>query len=151
LATRRFPAWFLGKWPKKQVICCSYGGDLATDFGRDVRNIVDSPEYQILFDTKLATDSKAANKWNTSEGGVYVAAGVNGPVTGRGADLGIIPDDPVKDRREAEALATQIGNQNWYTSTFYPRLMPGAALLLIRSWWINVRFSLAENQLSAKT
>lgn len=40
LAPRRFPAWFLGRHPNKQIICCSYGDDLAHEFGRDVWNIV---------------------------------------------------------------------------------------------------------------
>ena len=61
LASRRFPSWYIGRHPDRQIIAASYNGDLASDFGRDVRNIIDSPEYSQLFpDCELAADSRAA-------------------------------------------------------------------------------------------
>ena len=42
LASRRFPAWFLGANPTRHIIAASYNADFAADFGRDVRNIVAS-------------------------------------------------------------------------------------------------------------
>ena len=36
LASRRFPAWFIGRNPGKQIIAASYNSDLASDFGREV-------------------------------------------------------------------------------------------------------------------
>jgi hypothetical protein len=75
LASRRFPAWFMGRNGGKQIIAASYNSDLANDFGREVRNIVHSPEFSVLFEAKLAQDSKAANRWHTEQGGMYVAAG----------------------------------------------------------------------------
>jgi predicted phage terminase large subunit-like protein len=86
LASRRFPAWFLGRHPGKSIIAASYNSDLATDFGRQVRNIIAAEEYKAIFKTELAEDSRAANRWNTAEGGGYVAAGVGTAITGRGAD-----------------------------------------------------------------
>jgi hypothetical protein len=53
LASKRFPAWFLGKHPEKQFISVSATAELASDFGRDVRNIISSSEYKALFGTKL--------------------------------------------------------------------------------------------------
>src|SRR5574343_611881 len=53
LASRRFPAWYLGRNPNRQIIAASYNSDLASDFGREVRNIVASPEYGCVFDTRL--------------------------------------------------------------------------------------------------
>ena len=54
LASRRFPAWFLGKHPEKQFISASASATLAEDFGRDVRNLIASQEYAQIFDTRLA-------------------------------------------------------------------------------------------------
>jgi predicted phage terminase large subunit-like protein len=85
LASRRFPAWYLGAFPRHQIIAASYNSELASDFGREVRNIVGSREYRALFHTQLAPDSQAANRWHTSSGGSYVAAGVGTAITGRGA------------------------------------------------------------------
>jgi len=134
LASRRFPAWFLGRNPGKQVIAASYNSDLANDFGREVRNIVASPEFQNLFKVDLAEDSKAANRWHTNGGGMYVAAGVGTAITGRGADILLI-DDPFKDRKEADSELQRKTVWDWYTSTAYTRLMPGGAVIVINTRW----------------
>jgi predicted phage terminase large subunit-like protein len=134
LASRRFPAWFMGREPGKQVIAASYNSDLANDFGREVRNIVASPEFQVLFRVNLAQDSKAANRWHTDKGGMYVAAGVGTAITGRGADILLI-DDPFKDRQEADSELNRKSVWDWYTSTAYTRLMPGGAVVVINTRW----------------
>jgi hypothetical protein len=92
-ASYLFPAWFLGKYPEKKIIQTAHTAELATGFGRKVRNLVNTPDYQDVFRTKLSTDSKAAGRWNTHAGGDYFAIGVGGAVTGKGADVLII-DDP---------------------------------------------------------
>lgn len=134
LASRRFPAWYLGRNPGRQIIAASYNSDLATDFGREVRNIVDSTEYGCLFDTKLRDDSRAADRWNTDKGGAYVAAGVGTAVTGRGAHILLI-DDPLKDREEADSELRRQRVWDWYTSTAYTRLMPGGSVIVIQTRW----------------
>ena len=134
LASRRFPAWFLGRHPTKSIIAASYNSDLASDFGRQVRNIVSSEEYKPLFSTALAEDSRAANRWNTSQGGSYVAAGVGTAITGRGADVFLI-DDPIKDRQEADSEAQRQTVWDWYTSTAYTRLAPGGRIIDIQTRW----------------
>lgn len=134
LASRRFPAWFIGRMPGKQIIAASYNSDLASDFGREVRNIVSGPEFGALFQTSLAADSKAANRWHTGMGGMYVAAGVGTAITGRGADVLLI-DDPFKDREEADSELRRERVWDWYTSTAYTRLMPGGAVVVINTRW----------------
>lgn len=121
LASRRFPAWFLGRQPERSIIAASYNSDLASDFGREVRDIVGSREYSALFAAGLKPDSKAANRWHTTEGGMYVAAGVGTAVTGRGAHVLLI-DDPFKDREEADSDKRRETVWRWYTSTAYTRL-----------------------------
>jgi len=134
LASRRFPAFYVGRNADKQIIAASYNSDLANDFGREVRNIVDSPEFGVLFDVQLAPDSKAANRWHTNEGGMYVAAGVGTAITGRGADVLLI-DDPFKDREEADSELRRQRVWDWYTSTAYTRLMPDGAIVVINTRW----------------
>lgn len=121
LASRRFPAWFIGRNPKRNIIAASYNSELASDFGREVRNVVASRPYKALFATALAEDSTAANRWHTSDGGMYVAAGIGTAVTGRGAHILLI-DDPFKDREEADSAGHREKVWRWYTSTAYTRL-----------------------------
>lgn len=134
LSSKRFPAWFLGRNPNKSVIAASYNSDLATDFGRHVRNIVASKEYAALFETGLSQDSKAANRWNTNAGGGYIAAGVGTAITGRGADILLI-DDPLKDRAEADSELRRNLVWDWYTSTAYTRLAKGGRVIVIQTRW----------------
>lgn len=135
LASKRFPAWCLGKNPMRQIIAASYNSELASDFGRNVRNIVGSPEFTEVFaDVSLATDSAAANRMNTNKGGAYVAAGVGTAITGRGANIALI-DDPLKDREEADSQRRRDLVWDWYRSTLFTRLMPGGAVVLIQTRW----------------
>ena len=58
LATIKFPAWFMGRNPNKSVISTSYTQELASTFGRSVRNICRSPEYTTIFpNVELSDDS----------------------------------------------------------------------------------------------
>jgi hypothetical protein len=135
LVSKRFPAWYLGRNPHKEIIAASYGSDLARDFGRAARNIVASEEYQSIFPyCRLAADTSAADRWMTMDGGSYVAAGVGTAITGRGAHVGII-DDPVKDRAEAESQIVRDSTWGWYTSTFLTRLTPDGAQVICQTRW----------------
>ena len=134
-ASYLLPAWFLGKYPEKKIIQTAHTAELAVGFGRKVRNLVNSPDYQMVFPTKLSSDSKAAGRWNTSKGGDYFAIGVGGAVTGKGADLLII-DDP---HSEQEAMQ---GNPEvydrvyeWYGSGPRQRLQPGGAIIVVMTRW----------------
>lgn len=135
LASKRFPAWYLGRNPDRQVIACSYNDELATDFGRSVRNLVGDQIYRNVFPgCSLSSDSAAAGRWHTNHGGVYISTGVGGPITGYGAHLGII-DDPFKNREEADSERIRDSRWHWYTSTFYTRLMPGGAIVMMLTRW----------------
>ena len=134
LASRRFPAWYLGRNPDKQLITATYSTEFAEDFGRDVREIVRDDDYRNVFGTTLAADSTSRGRWRTADGGVYFAVGVGGPITGRGAHLALI-DDPVKNRQDAESETLRESTWHWYTSTLRTRMMPGGAIILICTRW----------------
>jgi hypothetical protein len=135
LASKRFPAWCLGRNPRRQIIAASYNSDLANDFGRNVRNIVGEPEFRRCSRAcRAGTDSHAANRMNTNHGGAYVAAGVGTAVTGRGAHIALI-DDPFKDREEADSERRRDIVWDWYRSTLFTRLMPGGSIVLIQTRW----------------
>ena len=75
-ASYLLPAWMIGRNPKLKIIQATHTADLAVDFGRKTKNLVDDLEYQQVFDTRLMEDSQAAGKWKTEQGGEYFAAGV---------------------------------------------------------------------------
>jgi predicted phage terminase large subunit-like protein len=130
LASRRFPAFYLGKHPERQFISASASGPLAEDFGREVRNIITGPEYARLFQTRLAEDSQAKGRWNTAQGGSYYAIGVNASVMGRGAHVFMI-DDPFGSMSDARSEVERKNVWSWYTGTVYNRLEDNGAIILI--------------------
>lgn len=134
LSSIYFPAWYLGRHPERDVILASYSADLAVDFGRKVRNIVNSKRYNLLFATTLSEDNKSAGRWSTKEEGEFVAAGIGGGITGRGGSL-ILIDDPTKNREEAESPTLRKRTVDWFKSTVYTRLAPGGAIVLTLTRW----------------
>ena len=137
-ASYLLPAWFLGRFPKKKVIQTSHTAELAVGFGRKVRNLVDSDLYKSIFPgVGLQSDSKAAGRWATNQGGDYFAIGVGGAVTGKGADVLII-DDP---HSEQEAALSENNPEvydktyEWYTSGPRQRLQPGGSIIIVMTRW----------------
>lgn len=86
IASRNFPAWYLGARPKHEVVASSHTGSLALDFSRRVREITRDPAYGSVFpDMRLDPNTQALEKWMTTTGGSYTAVGVGGSLTGKGA------------------------------------------------------------------
>ena len=52
-ASYLLPAWMIGKNPKLKIIQATHTADLAIDFGRKTKNLVDEQNYRELFDTRL--------------------------------------------------------------------------------------------------
>jgi len=135
LASVAFPAWHLGRHPNHEFISCSYSGSLAMNFSRKFRQLLREPVYKNVFEkARLDKDSQSIESWQTTQGGGYVAAGVGGGITGKGAHVMVI-DDPVKNREDAESDNNRDATWDWYTSTAYTRLSPGGGILVILTRW----------------
>lgn len=134
LATIKFPAWVLGKTPEWPVVVASYSDELATKFGQSARDVMFSPAYQSIFETRLRADSKAKGRWMTDKGGGYMAAGAGGAFTGMGLKIGII-DDIFKNREEAASQTIRDSRWDWYRSTFYTRQEGASAIIVIGTRW----------------
>ena len=135
-ASHLFPAWYLGRFPDKKVIQTAHTAELAVGFGRKVRNLVGSEDYQKIFkDVALSTDSKAAGRWSTNKQGEYFAIGVGVAVTGKCADI-LIVDDPHSEQEAAlNDPSVYDKTYEWYTSGPRQRLQPGGAICLVMTRW----------------
>jgi predicted phage terminase large subunit-like protein len=116
-----YPAWLLGHNPAIQIICASYGQDLADKHARDCRTLMMTDFYKRLFPrTRLSPEKQAINEFMTTAQGFRLSTSVGGVLTGRGADV-IILDDPLKPD---EALSETRRNavNAWYDNTLVTRL-----------------------------
>lgn len=135
IASKTFPAWHLGRYPDHEIIACSYNVGLAMGFSRKVQALFDDPAFQTVFEARLNPNHRAAEEWGVhGRLGGYVAAGVGGGITGKGAHVLII-DDPIKNAEEADSADIREKLWDWYGSTAYTRLAPGAGVLVIQTWW----------------
>ncbi|HKB91948.1 MAG TPA: hypothetical protein VKC60_15640, partial [Opitutaceae bacterium] len=115
-----FPAWLLGHEPSKQILCVSYARDLSEKLARESRNLMMSPFYQGMFDTRISDQRDATSEFETTEGGFRLSTSVGGVLTGRGADI-IIVDDPLK-ADDARSDPRRDSVNAWYDNTLRSRL-----------------------------
>jgi predicted phage terminase large subunit-like protein len=128
-----YPTWVLGRHPTWQVMGVSYGQELANAFGRDTRNLIQGEDYQRIFPTKVRSDSRATNRWDTEQGGRYVAAGITAGIAGRGANLAII-DDPLSEQ-DAMSKSAREFVKNWWPGGLRSRLQPDGRILIVTTRW----------------
>ncbi len=127
-----FPQWFLERYPERRVILSSYESELASGWGRRVRNSIE--EHQDRLWVRVAGDSSAAHRWDTTEGGGMYTVGVGGPLTGRGAHV-LIVDDPVKNAEQAASPTYRDKAWEWWQSTAYTRIEPGGCAIVVMTRW----------------
>ena len=115
-----FPAYVLGHKPSTQIICASYGQQLADKHSLDCRTLMGSEWYRGLFQVQLSPRKQSVQEFLTTANGFRLATSVGGVLTGRGADF-IIIDDPLKPD-EAVSETRRQGVNSWYDDTLYTRL-----------------------------
>jgi predicted phage terminase large subunit-like protein len=125
--TVRYTAWRIFREPGSNIILGCYNQRLANRFSRKIRRLVGN-------EIALSKERKAADEWETIDGGSLCAVGVGAGVTGYGANL-IVIDDPVKNRSEAESKAYRENTWDWFNDDIYTRLEPNAAVILIQTRW----------------
>ena len=62
-ASTFFPAWMMGLNGALKIIQCTHTSELAVRFGRKVRNLIDSEDFQTVFpNVSLQSDNKSAGR-----------------------------------------------------------------------------------------
>lgn len=116
------------------VIMTSYGDMLPRKFGRRARSIVKQPVYKRIFDCSLSEESQAVDEWALTNGSEWMAAGILTGITGNRAD-GIIWDDPIKGRAEADSDVLRQKTWDAYIDDLLTRKKPGAWEVGILTHW----------------
>jgi hypothetical protein len=145
LSTRMFPAYLLGKDPKRKIVVASYNATLASRFNRDIQRSMDNPLYHDVFPEVYLNNSNVvtvSDSWlRNSEifetvgfGGFVKTVGRGGALTGTPVDIGII-DDPLKDRQEAMSSTIREALWSWYVDVFESRLHNDSQQIIIQTRW----------------
>ena len=132
ICSKLFPAWYIGRNPSHEILTVSHSDQLSSDFGRSVRDIVNTEEFQKIFrGVNLRSDVRAAGKWKTNQGGTYYAAGVRSQIAGRGAHMAILDD--VMSEEDAFSDAGRRYIKEWYPAGLRTRIMPNGSILIINT------------------
>ena len=136
LASKIFPAWYVGRDPYRQVMVGTYNQPFADDFGKAVREVMQNEEFGKVFkECKLATGSMAVNRLQTERGGIMAFVGRGGSITGRGANLFVI-DDPLKNSKEADSQLIRDELWTWFHSDVISRCMDEESqIIVIQTRW----------------
>jgi predicted phage terminase large subunit-like protein len=137
LVSRLFPAYWVSRHPELFCAIASYSGELAYAHSREARH------YYRISGHALSKDSAAVGNWLTPQRGGCIAAGVRGPFTGKGYNLGII-DDPYKGPEDAKSALQRERLIDWLKSVWFTRAEPGltaegallpAAQVVVQTRW----------------
>jgi predicted phage terminase large subunit-like protein len=128
MVSRLFSSYYLKKNPSHFVGIASYSAELAYSLSRAAR------ENYLESGGTVQDDAASVKRWETSAGGGMWAAGVGGSLTGFGANLLLI-DDSLKNAEEANSELIREKQKSWYSSTFYTRAEPNAAIIIIQTRW----------------
>jgi predicted phage terminase large subunit-like protein len=129
-----FTAWLIGHDPTKRIMCVSYAEDLARKLAGDAKLIMDEDWYRDAF-PRLAFTSKRPRLTDlkTTQQGYRYAAGMNGAILGRGADV-IVIDDPIKPSDALSAAVRKRVNDD-FDMAVYTRLnnkISGAIVIIMQ-------------------
>lgn len=128
------PAWYMGKNAGARIIMASYGTDLARKHGRKTRQIVKSNSYMSIFNATVLRDVRAADQWHLTNNSEYMSGGLLSGLTGNRAN-GIIIDDPIRGRRDADSEAVRKSTIDAYKDDLKTRLLPNGWIILIQTRW----------------
>ena len=128
------PSWVLGSVPNSRIIVTSYGDDLVRKIGRKTRSVLRQDAYEAVFSATLRADMKAVTEFGLTNGSEYLAAGILSGTTGNRA-TGIVIDDPIKGREQADSKVVRDKTWDAYTDDVLTRLLPGGWLVLITTHW----------------
>lgn len=129
-----FPPFVMGREPRTNIILATYASDLGRKMGRRAKSIVKQPVYREIMGVGLAGDSTAADQWALENENEFMAGGIRSGMTGNRAK-GLIVDDPIKGREEAESKVIRDKTWDEYRDSVRTRLAPNGWIVGILTRW----------------
>lgn len=126
--TYGFAAYHFAKKPRFRGLLGSYNQRQADKFSREIRKLVRKNGVP------LSKERDAASEWETEAGGEFRAVGAGAGVASVNAD-GILIDDPIGSRDDAESLAKRSQVFDWITNDLLARAEPHTWVILTMSRW----------------
>jgi len=135
-SSHRFPAWWLGRNPRRRFIQAGHTQKFCEDqLSKPVREIVRSEKFKLVFpDVGITRDSNAAGFWALTTGGSYATKGVGQGIAGYRAHCAGV-DDPFASREDAESEIVRKKVWDWFSADFTTRLLPRSPMYIVATRW----------------
>jgi predicted phage terminase large subunit-like protein len=145
-----FPAWATMKYPNTQVMLIAYEANFAASWGGKARDVVGEfgpslhgvhgdPENWARNMWRVAKRRPEEFKGHSHKGKQFAysymyTAGVQGPITGKGADV-LLVDDPIKNHVDVITPEARDKMWDWWQSTAHSRLMKNGSAIVVATRW----------------
>ncbi|UOF76723.1 large subunit terminase [Caudoviricetes sp.] len=129
-----FFAWVLGHESKTRIIYASFSDRLGKRASRDLKRILSSPRYKLVFPNVQLTGQQTMEFFEVNEKGCFRQTTVNGSITGEGLDIGGI-DDIIKGRNKANSITTRETTWRWLTDDYMSRFSDHGGMILTATRW----------------
>ena len=134
MCAKRFPLWYMARNPGHDAMLGCYGGDLAAESGRELRDLARKEKHLDIFpEARLSGSSQRVDNWALQTGGEFLGAGTGGPIMGRGFNLGIL-DDLLKGRAAADSELERNNVWRWYFDFLSRQQHPNAIVFVTARW-----------------
>ena len=151
MVSRYLPPHFIGEFPDDEVLMASYGSDLVRGFSRFSRALIQSKEYQDIYQNiKLSKTERSVDNWGLEDevGHVYWT-GLGGTITGRGGSC-IVVDDFFKGREEAESPTIRDKVWECLKNDIFTRAAPTCIFIIMATpWHVDDPFGRIEKEMAA--
>lgn len=130
IANVQFVPWYAAKHPDDQIIAVSATQALAEAFNRRKRALLQTPQWEMLADTKINVDQQSVANFGYGVKGNQLALGVGSSVIGRRADLIVVDDycasfEEISNENRREQVWT------WFKNELKSRLIPKTGKILV--------------------
>lgn len=138
IVSTRLPGFWLAHNPDLPVALVSYAQDLANRNSRQARSVFESDQFAQLFG-KIGIlkdwENWRVRDWHLDgHRGYAFAAGVGGPITGRGFGCCII-DDPIENWAAAQSETIRETAWEWWKGTLKTRMWEGHRIIFMMTRW----------------
>lgn len=128
------PTYFLGRFPKKNIIMTTHTQEFSDRWGRKCRGLIQEPDYEYIFNTTVSKESSAVSRFDLTNGSSYYGSGITGNFTGLRGDL-VIGDDWYSGIEAADSETIRQKVWDSWIWDLRTRLKPGGSIVLIGTPW----------------
>jgi predicted phage terminase large subunit-like protein len=123
-----FLAWYLMKRPENTLGYVSYAQRQAGS------KVVKAHRYSLACGVSPNPKMQNREEWRTAQDGGILSTGIGGALTGQGVH-GLVIDDPIKNREEAESPTFRAKHWDWFLDVAETRLEPSAFMVVLMTRW----------------